>query len=114
MNARDWHRDYVAESIKQLEKSEWSRDPSFEWLQLAIENARVCALAREIGRETGVQIVVDVGTTIQGIIASGRGRISHKQRFILARALAERFGTARAVAEHLWQLSDEEIDNADV
>lgn len=114
-----WHRDYAAESIKRFELNKWDEDPSWSWIQYAVECGEVTQLAGQIATESGDQFAVDVFVTVGKAIsasaknARSRRNISDKQRFILARALAERFGTARAIAAHIWNLSNEEIDNAD-
>ena len=104
-----WHRDYAAESIKRFELNRWDNEPSWNWLIFATECLEVTQLAQQVALEAEDQFAADVAQTV---VKSRKG-ITQKQRFVIARALAERFGTARAVAAQVWKLTDEEIDHAD-
>ncbi|PJJ96956.1 hypothetical protein CO615_10565 [Lysobacteraceae bacterium NML75-0749] len=117
-----WHRNYAAESIKRIELSEWTQDANFEWFQAAASCGQVVELLIGGSDEFASAVATTVRNTIRGGSAArhvngrwmrGRG-ISHKQTNVIARALAEQFGTARAVAAMVWGLTDEEIDNAEV
>ncbi|MHB1057261.1 MAG: hypothetical protein ACYC0F_05195 [Rhodanobacter sp.] len=111
----DWHRDYVAESIKRMEIDSFRTDPSFEWLQLiGATNPRVADLARTVAMEAGDAHGAAVAESVRNATLGQCPRVSVKQGFVIARVLAERFGTARAVVAKLYGLSDAEIDHADI
>lgn len=117
-----WHRDYAAESIKRIELDEWTQDANFEWFQAAAKCGQVVELLIGGSDEFASAVATTVRNTISGGGAARkvngrwvRGReISRKQVRVIATALAEQFGTARAVAAKVWGLTDEEIDNAEV
>ncbi|RPE74664.1 hypothetical protein [Vulcaniibacterium tengchongense] len=111
----DWHREYVAESIKRFELDSFRRDPSFEWLQLvAAQNPRIADHARTVALEAGDTHGAAVAETVRNSVQGRRPRVSPKQGFVVARILAEKYGTARAVAAALYGLTDEEINDASV
>lgn len=119
-----WHRNYAAESIKRRERNNWSVDPDYDWTIYAVECGEIATLARQVGQDIGSDLVCGIAQTVSDTIAgSARGsrpgarfyrRITDKQRKVLAEALLERFGSARVIAEVVWGLTDDEIDNADV
>ncbi len=121
--SKTWHRDYAAESVKRHELSKWAKDANLEWTEYAIECAQVAQLSMQVGEEIADSKTVDIATTVLDIIAADvaggnrRGRtyrkITQPQRHALAVALLEKFGTARAIAAQIWQLSDAEINEAD-
>lgn len=115
----DWHRDYVAESIKREERDPFREDPSFYWLQYIAprcphiaDHARTIAL--EAGDDHGTAVAETVRGIAHGIERTGKGTISPKQGFVVGRILAERYGSARGLAAALYGLSDQEIDDADI
>lgn len=111
----DFHRDYVAESIKRYETSQFYENPSFLWLQsIAAKSARVADHARSIAIAAGDSHGAAVAETVRSMAYHTEKKISMKQGFVIARILTERYGTARAVAAALYALSDDEIDNAHV
>jgi len=115
-----WHRDYVAESIKRFEQDPFHKDPSFAWLsQVAPGHAGIADHARTIAQEAGdahgAAVAESVRNIAQGAAGrSGRMKFSSKQGFVVGRILAERYGTARALVRALFDMTDEEIDHADV
>lgn len=118
-----WHRDYAAESIKSMELSRWAADADVQWARYAVECAQVAELAATVGRDIGSDTIVGIAqTVIDTIVDVARGgtprtrsrrKITDAQRHTLAVALLEKFGSARGIAAAVWQLTDEEINNAD-
>lgn len=116
----DWHRDYIAESIKRYELEPFRKDPSFEWLsQVAPGDSVIADHARTVALGAGDTHGAAVAESVRNM-ALGREKrgerpgFSSKQGFVVGRVLAERYGTARALAAALFALTDEQIDNADV
>lgn len=102
-----WHRDYAAESLSRM-------TTDMVWVQYAVECGEVAKLAATLGGKTA-DIAETVISTIQDSVRMGtrsRRTITPKQRYALATALLEKFGTARAIANAVWGLTDEEIENA--
>lgn len=118
---KTWHRDYAAESLKRAETSRWTQDANLEWTQLALECAQVVQLARQVGEELGSEKIIGIADTVLSTIeahsqANSRSRcyrrITTAQTHHLAVTLLERFGSARAIANAVWQLTDDEINQA--
>ncbi|MCO2303511.1 hypothetical protein FA365_06665, partial [Pseudomonas aeruginosa] len=116
-----WHRDYAAESLKRAETSRWTQDANLEWTQLALECAQVVHLARQVGEELGNEKIIGIADTVPSTIEAHSQatyrrpcykRITTAQTHLLAVTLLERFGSARRVANAVWQLTDDEIDQA--
>lgn len=115
-----WHRDYIAESIKRYELETSREDPSFDWLsQIAPGHSGIADHARSIALEAGDAHGAAVAESVRNIAQGsdrrgGRPDFSSKQGFVVGRVLAERHGTARKLVAELFQVSDADIDNADV
>jgi len=117
---RGWNPAYAAESIKRHELNRWSKDPSLQWTEFAIQCGEVAALAQKIGHEIGHEKTVSIAQTVLDTIEDrercgirSRRKITDKQRRALAIVLLEQFGSARGIAAAVWGLSDSDIDNAD-
>jgi len=119
--SKTWHRDYAAESVKRHETSKWAKDANLEWTEYAIECAQVAELAKSVGEEIGDSKTSDIASTVLEVIAAdvaggsrNHRKITQPQRHALAVALLEKFGTARAIAAEVWELTEAEIDKARV
>ena len=112
---KTWHRDYAAESLKRAELNRFSSDANHDWLKLAIECGQVASLAKSVGESTGNQKVSSIADAVIQTIATNNKHkpITDAQRHTLAVAVLEHYGSARAVAKMLSNLTDEEINNAD-
>lgn len=116
--ANSWHPEYAAEALARHEKN--GHDDmvfvkfacsSFEVLPL------VKAIAAELADERLAGIAASVAEIEQQIEDQGRRckrKVTDAQRYVLAMALLEKYGTAREIVKSAWGVTDEQIDNADI
>nr|WP_308006624.1 hypothetical protein [Xanthomonas albilineans] len=107
------NRDEVAASIKRSENDRWRNDPSFEWLHIAAEKIDgIAEHARIVAAESGDAHGAAVADSVVKNLQRRNPRVTMKQRYVIARILTERYGSARALAAVIYGLTDKEIDNA--
>jgi len=94
--SKRWHRDYAAESIKRHERSQWYKDPDFIWTRYAV------SCCGEVGQRAN---------RISDELRKSGITLKKHEPVVL---LLEKYGSARGIAKAIWNLTDEEIDNADI
>lgn len=116
--ANSIHPDFAAYSIQQAEKWDRSDLMVVEGLVNTYEMRPLLqALAAEIGSDKLAAIAATVAAIEDQREREGircRRHVTAKQRYALATALLEKYGTARAVVKAAWGLTDEQIDEAEV
>ncbi|MFL8078268.1 hypothetical protein [Xanthomonas vasicola] len=121
---KKWIGEHVAEVIKANELSRWVDDADMKFAMYVVECGQGAQLAQDVGREIGNETIVAIAqTVIDTIDEVSRGgtprtrsyrKITDKQRYVLAVALLEKYGSARGIAAAGWGLTADEIDNAEV
>ncbi|MES2879171.1 MAG: hypothetical protein V4713_12175 [Pseudomonadota bacterium] len=112
-----WHRDYAAEVLKSREK--YGADGEFQFVKSACSSGNVLPLVVAIAQDLGDTKLAGIAATVAEIEAAHqaqgircRRKVTEAQRFVLATALLERYGSPRAIAAAAWGLTDEEIEAA--
>lgn len=117
MKADSLHKDIAAYNIQQAEK--WNHNPLATASRLASTyevRPLLQALAAEIGSDKLAAIAASVAQIEDQRWQEGRRcrrYVTDKQRFALATALLEKYGTPRNIVKAAWGMTDEEIDSAE-
>lgn len=110
------HPDIAAYIVQQAEK--WDHPPAAVAGRLASTyqlRQILQDLAKSIDSEklAGIaQSVADIEDQREREGIRCRRKVTEKQRYALAVALLEKFGTPREIVKAAWGMTDEEIDNA--
>jgi len=113
-----WHPDYAAEACARHERN---GHDDMVFVKLASSAFEVLPLVKAIAAELNDERLAGIAATVaeieQQIEDQGRRckrKVTDSQRYALAVALLEKFGTARSVVQAAWGVSAEQIDNADI
>lgn len=116
-NANSWHPDYACEACKRHEKN--GRE-DLNFVKYLCSTYEVLPLVKAIADKIQNEKLMGIANTVteieQQIEKEGsrcRRKVTDKQRYALAVALLEEYGTARAIVQAAWGVSSEQIDNAD-
>lgn len=115
-NANSLRSDWAAYKIQQAEK--WGHSDMVVAKGLT-DTAEALALVNALAAEIGNQKLADIAKTVAQINAQRadegircRRKVTANQRYALATALLEKHGSPRAIVKAGWNMTDEEIDNA--
>lgn len=114
--ANSLHPDIAAQRILQAEK--WNH-PDLAVAQGLADVYEVRPLLDEIAAQLGSEKLAGIASTVAEIADQSeregircRRKVTEKQRYALAVALLEKFGTPRGIAKAAWSLTDQQIDEA--
>ena len=109
--------DYAANRIQQAEK--WGHVYLMTVTNIS-DTAEAIALVQSIAADLDNAKLGDIANTVAEINAEREAngkrcyrKVTEKQRFALATALLEKYGTPREIVKHGWSMTDAEIDAAE-
>lgn len=109
--------DWMAHSIQQAEK--WNR-PDLMVVESLCSYAQARVLLRAIATEFESEKLASILATVEEIEdqreregARCRRKVTDKQRYALATALLEKYGSAREIVKAGWCMTDQEIDETE-
>lgn len=113
-----WHPEYAAEVCARHERNDHD---DMVFVKFACSAFEVLPLVKIIAEELGDAHLAGVAATVaeieQQIEDQGRRckrKVTDAQRYALAVALLEKYGTARALVKAAWGVTDADIDNASI
>lgn len=116
--ANSWHPDYAAEACA---RSERDAHQDLTFVKYASSTYQVLPLVHTIAAETGDSKLASIAATVSEIEQEREEKgnrcyrkVTEAQRHVLATALLKKYGSARGVVKAAWNVTDAQIEDADI